>query len=67
MLALVKKERLFRVLPKLVAENTEAARGVAKLSGGVLRGKLFDKVGTECLVLPMGHPAGGQKGLLYCC
>ena len=49
-----RKNGRFGLLAKLVAEDTEASRGVAEKTGGLGRGHVIDEVGSKGLILSMG-------------
>ena len=50
------------VLAELVAQDAEAARGVAEAGGGLGGGDLLDEVGAQGLVLAVGRVGGLQEG-----
>ncbi|MGH7956072.1 MAG: hypothetical protein ACREH8_03555 [Opitutaceae bacterium] len=56
-----------RLLSELVAKDAKAARRVAELRGGLLRGKFFDEVSSQRFVLAMGGAGWDEECLCLVC
>jgi hypothetical protein len=46
---------------EMMAQDAEGAGGIAKAAGDVSRGKTFDEVGPEGLVLALGGGSGFEE------
>jgi hypothetical protein len=56
-----------KVMAKLVAEDTEASRGVAESLGRLVRGESLDEVGSEGLILAVSGAFWFEESLgLFC-
>jgi hypothetical protein len=51
----------FGIMPKLVAEDAERARGVAEATGDLMGGLAIDEKGTQGFVLPVEGFFGDQE------
>jgi hypothetical protein len=51
----------FGIMPKLVTEDAEGARGVTETTGDIMRGLAIDEKGTQSFVLPVEGFFGDQE------